>query len=173
MRKLPCALLLLMLLVPAARSEAAPILFNFTVDFDDGALAGRSFQGSFSVDGSDCPGGICDELFSPDDLAHTLLSFDVTIDGAPFDITADSLYPSGPFVQFSAGNILLIYFSDSQLLPLLSILSSNVFFFDAVGTFSGGSVTNIQAVPEPATMTLLGLGLAALGVRRWRQRKVS
>jgi hypothetical protein len=34
-----------------------------------------------------------------------------------------------------------------------------------------GALTPVSAVPEPATLFLLGLGLTGMGARRWRQRK--
>jgi len=43
---------------------------------------------------------------------------------------------------------------------------------DASAQFSGSSVvTAVPDVPEPATMTLLGIGLAGMGVYGWRKRR--
>jgi hypothetical protein len=47
-------------------------------------------------------------------------------------------------------------------------LADDLYFDDAR---YGAAVT--APVPEPASLTLLGLGLAGMGARRWRQRKAS
>ena len=45
----------------------------------------------------------------------------------------------------------------------------------AVGVAGGVSTPNVAGVvaPEPATMVLLGLGVGAAGVRRWRQQRAA
>jgi len=44
-------------------------------------------------------------------------------------------------------------------------------FYDNITV--NGNVTASSVVPEPASLSLLGLGLAGMGARRWRQRKAS
>ena len=177
MRTLRYSLLLLMLLMPAARLEAAPIVYDFTVTFNSGSLALQSFQGTFSVDGDDCPGGICDGAFLPNVTARTLLSVDMTIDGMALDITDDVAYPSAPLVVFSGGNVTTLrYLSNPALNRFLFIAlagSVDLVLFNDDGGISLGTITNIeqQAVPEPATLLMLGCGLAGVGTRWWRQRR--
>ena len=105
MSKLRVLLLPLLLLVPAANSESAPIFYDFTLEFTTGGLDNQSFDGSFSVDGNDCPGGVCPESFVPDDDAHTLLSFDITVAGETFDNEDATFYPEFPRVGFTGGNV--------------------------------------------------------------------
>jgi PEP-CTERM motif len=50
--------------------------------------------------------------------------------------------------------------------------SPNLFFSESAdSTFRTFVDTDAAAVPEPATLTLLALGMAGMGARRWRQRK--
>jgi len=60
--------------------------------------------------------------------------------------------------------------SDQDILSLAFSKSEDNVVLDNVA-FGQTRETGPAAVPEPASLTLLGLGLAGMGARRWRQRK--
>lgn len=157
-------------------ATAAPIFFGFELDFTAGPLAGQTFSGTVSVDGDDCTaaGGLCDGVFFPNSLDHTLLSFDVTVDGVPFGITDDAGYPNFPLIEFDNDEIVFVDFAALVDFDLLTIAGSTVNFHPAdadtsVGVFVGGG--RIEQVPAPAGLALLAVGAAAIGVMAVRRRR--
>ena len=62
------------------------------------------------------------------------------------------------------------FISDQDILSLAFSKSGDSVVLDNVA-FGQTGQTGETAVPEPASLTLLGLGLAGMGARRWRQRK--
>ena len=175
MRRLRYVLPLVLLLLPTVQANAAPIFYDFTVTFDSTFLSG-SFDGNFSVDGDQCPSGICDGVFTPA-LLQELLSFDITIDGFAFDITDDAGYPTLPVVIFDNGALeSVLYGTALGPPPYFAMFYGNtvnsVQFVGANGALNGGFVSSItqRDAPEPVTMTLLGIGLAGAAVRSRRRK---
>jgi PEP-CTERM motif len=97
-----------------------------------------------------------DKLLAPGGSGISMLSFIPKLGGT---------VPSPPFpsVTLSFTNAYFIN-PNGQPVPVGQILAQT-----ASGTFSGGGAG--AAVPEPATMILLGSGLAALGMRARRRKQ--
>ena len=165
----------------AGVANAAPLFYHFNVDFASGPLSGKVFPGLISVDGNDCPGNVCSGVFSPNDVAHTLLGLDVNVNGIAFLASSDTGFPSFPHVSFASGALSFIDYdgvvngNELQLFgafpPPGNTSPGPIALFIPV---SGASSQGIVAAPEPGTMSLLiGALVASLALGWLRKRKAN
>jgi len=170
------------LVLPTA-AQAVLITVDFTVLGDplDPAHAGQSAKGSFSFDSSIIPAG-GGTVLSPT-VASINFSWDSTTwtaaNAGPWDFTFDQ---SGDLVGWFLGgdptNVITIYTAASAPDDFwVRTLGDNFTYHDfgTEGDFYGGmltswSVASAPSVPEPGTLSLLGLGLLPLGLIRRRRK---
>ena len=135
--------------------------------------SGGSITVSLLSDVSTSPGAVLTTIGT---LADSSLSVTPTVVDFPtsFNLTANTRY----WVELSSTNGSSALWSWS--FDLSGVGVAGEFYSNSAGVFanSGGPyqmevITGTSSVPEPATLALLGIGIAGIAGHRWRRRKLA